>query len=877
MISFRRHIFSLFTISLFTLHLASAQENLLNKLISVSLKEKPLPEVLDVISKSAGIYFTYSNERIPVDSLVTIEIDNMPLYFVFNELFSKRGIDYLVIEDHVILNLALPKESSKPKYSVSGFIKDIKTGEALGGATIICNETKEGTCSNVYGFYSLTLPEGIHEIEFSFLGYKKINIKVDLHNNQRINLDMEADMSLLQEVVITANVNVSIENVQMSNINITILEVQKLPGFLGEIDLIKSLQAMPGITSCGDGSVFYYIRGGNKDQNLILVDEAPIYNPAHVLGIYSIFIADAVKEMKIYKGDIPANRGGRLSSLLEVTTKDGNMKNLGVSGKLGLIASNLSVEGPVVKDRCSFFASARRSHLEWIFKPSYPDLQVYFYDLNSKINYRLNDKTRIFLSGYIGNDYLGNHAPGQAPFGLGWNNYASSLRLNRVFNDRLFSNTTITASRYEYNLETSSQRNEYWTTSIINLGLKSNFTYYLNPKNTMYFGIDVSQHYFNPGNIDTQDSTVRMYIPLVSEGSAREICIFASNEQKISKKLSVRYGLRIPVWQNLGPGTVYLFDESHAVHDTLIFSDNKPYHTYINFEPRLSLSYSLNSQSSVKAGYNRTSQNLHLLSNSTSPFTSLEVWLPSGLNIKPQIANQCALGYYRILKKFGIEITTEIFYRYLRNQIDYKDHAKMLLNPFIEGELRFGNVWAYGADVMIYKSVGKLSGWLGYTYSRAFARTKEVNGGLTYPAFSDRPNDITIAISYQYKRLRFSSNWIYVTGAPVTTPTSFYYYQGHSLPYYAKKNNDRLPPYHRLDVAVNWEINKPEKRFQHNLTVAIYNVYARKNPISVNFNKIASENGRYVIPVDLNSYPEYITTRIFVTNIVPSISYNFKF
>ena len=798
-------------------------------------------------------------------------------------VFVKNGIEYSIVEKHIVLKplqqATTPRleEKIKHKFIISGNIKDKLTGENLIGAIASIKGTNIGSTTNSYGFYSLSLTEGIYKLVFSFIGFKTFEYNLNLKDNSKIFVELEPTSIEMKEVEIKSDISdYEIKKNQISEMKLTPAILSTMPGFVGEVDVIKALQSIPGFKSFGDGSTFFFVRGGNSDQNLLMLDEAPIYNPSHLFGFFTAIAPNAIKDVETYKGDFPVSYGGRLSSVVDIKSKDGNMKKFGCEGSVSLYNLNLSVEGPIIKDNCSFYFSGRKSILWWLNSTSFTktNISADFFDLNGKINYKINDNNRIYLTLYGGNDVFGRVTVRAS--GVKWNNVLGSFRWNHIFNNKLFSNTTFYVSQYDYyllnmfnNIKSSSH---YWNSSILNKCGKSDFTYYLNPKNTIKSGVEVNTHFSNPGNfINIED------VPIVQKYNSLEYDLYISNEQELTKKIFLTYGVRFPIWQDLGAITVYNFDVNYRFLDSSIIAKNKIYSTFINPEPRVNLKYIISNSSSLKASFSRTVQYIQMLSNSTSPFTSLEVWLPSGPNIKPQLANQYTFGYFKNLNKNKFNFSAELFYKQMYNQIDYADHANMLSNPLIEGELRFGKGWSYGLETMIQKTEGDFTGWLAYTYSRVYKKINDVNNGNAYPAFQDRPNDICINLSYhKKKRWSFSASWIYQTGAAISIPTGFYYYNGYSVPIYNKKNNDRLPDYHRLDISISYKLSRPEKHCQHSVNLAIYNVYARRNPISINFNKIQYDNS-FVVPSNLNGNNDLVPTAISVIGILPSLSYNFKF
>ncbi len=844
--------------------------NLLQK-ITISAENTQVEKIIIEISKQSGIDFSYNSKAINAKQKITFHAKDKTLKEILDRLSKQINIEYNVIENQIVLKKAKKKPETE-RYTISGYIKDKETGESMIGATILVEGTSTGTISNSYGFYSLTLPKGEYILEYSYIGYIKHKHKIELDKDTKISFDLQLNSQLLGEVTIETNEQLeTLEKSQMSRIKINPKNLNNLPEFAGEVGLIKSLQTLPGIKTHSDGSTFFFVRGGNKDQNLILIDEAPIYNPAHLFGFYSVIIPDVTKDISIYKGDMPVNQGDRLSSIIDIKTKDGNMNRFELNGILNPLIYRFSLEGPIVKEKSSFYTSFRHSNFKWLYRRESPNLNMYFYDINAKLNYQINNNNRIFFSLFYGKDNLTNTAVSELG-GIRWANFASTLRWNHIFNSKLFCNSMIYASSYNYIL---SSRQTNWISAISNLNFNIDFTYYVLPKYTIKFGFNQSFHEFNPGNL-TYD-TVNYYIPKVPENHSYKSALYLNTEHDLTEKLSYKLGFRLPVWTNVGPTTVYSFDTNYKVTDTLIIQGKDSYITYVNFDPRVSIKYQLTRSSSVKISYGIYHQYLQLLSNSISPFSSFEIWLPSGTNIKPQRADQVALGYIKFFNKLNLELNAEAYYKYMSNQIDYESHANLLLNPLIEGELRFGNAWSYGIELLLKRTKGKLSGWISYTYSRIFKKINDINNNKKFPAFYDRPNDFSIYLSYLISdRFNVSANWIYYTGSAITTPISFYEYNGYTVPLYGDKNNDRLPDYHRLDLALSYRLNKRERNFRHSISFAIYNVYNRINPVSINFNKVETKNGNFVVPANLFGTNEIVITEKYLLGFMPSITYKFK-
>jgi len=862
----------------------------LDQKISLDFKDVPLSEVLQQLSNKGDIRFSYSSDAIPTDQKVTYACRLKPIYMVLNEILWSRGMEWLKVENQVVLKrtgsgqqaVSISQANPSPLYVISGYLHDSLTGEALIGANVVVWKQAKGTTTNEYGFYSLSLPEGSMALQFSYLGYREKWRLLDLKKDTVISLDLQETSLGMREVVISARDNDQLPAVnQPGDFNFSGATLDRLPGFAGDADVLKALQLLPGIRSFGDGSSLYYVRGGNNDQNLLMIDEATIYNPSHLFGFYSVLAPDAVNDMEIYKGDFPARYGGRASSVISITAREGNMKRFSFGGNIGPYASSLTLEGPIIRDKASFLISGRLSTLNWLnyLVDQAGSFNLYFYDINAKINMKASRKDRIYVTFFTGKDAFNRFTNSvYRTYGITWDNLASTLRWNHLFNPKLFSNTTLSYSNYNYSLFLSADRKSYWQSSIGNLSLKSDITWFLNPANTLRAGFAVSRYHSDPGNIKQQGEDEQLEVREVSRYTSMEYLLYLSNEQKVGKRLSIDYGIRLPVWQDFGPTSIYFFDANYTVIDTLSVDKNSSYDLFFSPEPRVSVGFALNRTSSIKASYSRTTQFIQLLSNATGPFTSLEVWAPAGPNIQPLKTDQLTLGYFLKVGSSDLFFSAEGFYKYFRNHIDYTDHANLLYNPLLEGELRFGKALAYGLELMLQKPSGKLSGWIGYTWSRAMMETTGVNEGNHYPASFDSPNNISLFISYDTrKRWSFSANWVYMTGNPVTSPIGFFEYNGSSIPLYGEKNNDRLPDYHRLDLSVVYRLNRPESRFRHNLSVTLYNAYGRNNPFSVSFNKYQDGQGNFVVPSNLDGDYELVPTTISVAGVIPSINYQFKF
>jgi len=746
-------------------------------------------------------------------------------------------------------------------HSISGYILDAATGEELIGATVFVEEIKDGTASNVYGFYSLTLPHGEYKLRFSYIGYQPQIITINLNKDLQYTVEMVSGQEL-DEVVIKATADdANIRSAEMGIVKLDVKDISEIPVLFGEQDILKTLQLMPGVSTGGEGRGGYYVRGGNTDQNLILLDEAPVYNASHLLGFFSVFNSDALKEMTMYKAGIPARYGGRLSSVLDVRMNNGNMKEYSFSGGIGLISSRLTIEGPIVKDKGSFVVSGRRTYADLaysLFDPEFRGSALYFYDLNAKASYKIGDKDRIYISGYFGRDKFG-----VSTFGFDWGNATATLRWNHVFSDKLFLNTSLIYSNYDYKLEVAVGLIDFQLKSgIEDYNLKQDYSFYINSHNTLRYGFNVIYHTFKPG--ERSSSSNPGFDLILQRQNAFESAIYISNEQKIGNRIVLDYGIRGSMFQSLGPASIYDFDGYGNIIDSTYFQDWELIKAYYEPEPRVSASFLINEKSSVKASFQRMAQYIHLLSASTSD-NPTDVWVPSSNLVKPGLSNQYSVGYYRNFADNMIETSVEVYYKDMFNQVDYRDGADVLFNELVEGELVFGKGRAYGVEFFIKKRLGKFTGWIGYTLSKTEKQFNEINNGQWFSARQDRTNDIAIVASYQINdKISVTGNWVFYTGDAVTMPSGVYIIDGQPVPLYTERNAYRLPNYHRMDIGLTLK-GKQTKKFQSSWNFSIYNVYARENAYSITFQ--ASEEN----PGQLES----VQTALF--SIIPSITWNFNF
>lgn len=767
-----------------------------------------------------------------------------------------------------VISSADSNENDLAKVTLSGYVNDQSNGEMLIGVTVYCAELKIGSVTNTYGFYSLSLVPGKYNIRYSYIGYNTEEKEIQLDKNQTVNISLQPSQAELGEVVITGSR--SDENVrapEMSLVKLDIKTIRKVPALLGEIDVIKVLQLLPGVQTTSEGSTGFSVRGGNSDQNLILLDEATIHNASHLLGFFSVFNNDAVKDVTLYKGDIPAAYGGRLSSLLDVRMKDGNTKKFGGTGSVGTVSSKLTLEGPIVKDRTTFLVSGRRTYAD-LFLPLAKDENVqnsklYFYDFNLKMMHVANENNRFYLSGYAGHDTFKNEFAS-----MGFGNQTGSLRWNHLFSKKLFFNLSLIYSNYNYELGTpEGDANSFkWTSKMRDYSARFDFTHYISDKHTLRYGGTTMYHEFYPGTatgLGTESAITEFILP--SE-YALEHSLYASDEYKATQKLTFKYGLRFALFQNIGPGTYYNYDQDYNPIDSVIYSKGDLFNSYTSLEPRLAFTYLVNDVSSVKGSYSHAAQFITLAQNSTAG-TPLDIWFPATPNVKPQVCDQFALGYFRNFEKNMYEASVEAYYKNFRNIIDFRDHAMLLLNPYLEGELRFGTGYSYGIETLLRKNEGLLTGWVSYTYSRSFRVIPEINDGNRYNAPYDKPHALNIVANYDFsERISASATWVYATGLPVTFPTGRAVVGNSIIPIYSNRNAYRMPDYHRLDLSVSLKgKDKPGKKWHGEWNLSVYNAYNRHNSWSINFTQDSKDPNI--------TYAE----KTYLFAIIPALTYNFKF
>jgi len=764
------------------------------------------------------------------------------------------------------------------RVTLNGYVRDTLSGELIIGATITINGQSRGVASNQYGFYSITLDSGTYQISISHVTYVQKTIEVVFDTDKSFNFDLLPKSSLNAEVIVYANRrrDANVKNAEMGRIDLSIDRIKNIPAFMGEVDILKAIQLLPGVRNAGEGNAGFYVRGGGPDQNLIVLDDAVVYNTGHLFGFFSIFNSDAIKNTSLIKGGMPAQYGGRLSSVLDVAMKDGNINKFQVEGGIGLIASRLSIQGPIKKDKASFIVSARRTYIDAIVKPfvkktsDFYGSGYYFYDLNAKVNYKFTEKDRLYLSGYFGRDVFDfNNVARSFRSNIPWGNSTASLRWNHVFNKRLFANTTAVYNNYKFKFTAAQNNFELSLASgIRDLNLKMDFDYYPLPQHKIKFGGLYTYHKFIPNILSGKQDSVIFQPNNETEKYASEFAAYVQDDWEISDKIKINYGIRWSAFKQIGPYTKYVRDADGNKLDSTLYKSFEPVKTYGGFEPRITIRYALNDETSIKAAVNRNYQYIHLVSNAGSTLPT-DLWVPSTYIVKPQISWQYTAGLFKNFAQNKYETSVEIYYKQMENQVEYSEgYTPSLKDP--EEEFVFGDGWSYGAEFFINKTRGKLNGWIGYTLSWTYRKFQQLNNGEKFPARYDRRHDMSIVVNYDPgKKWRFGAVFVYGTGAATTMPERFYIIEGVLTQEFSKVNQYRLDPYHRLDLAATYTpVPKKKRKVQSSWVFSIYNVYCRYNPYFIYFDQTGS-------PFDGSLKIEARQVSLFP--ILPAVTWNFKF
>ncbi len=754
--------------------------------------------------------------------------------------------------------------SGQQIYTLSGNIRDAATGEDLIGASVHIVNAATGTTSNAYGYYSLSLPAGSYSVRFSYIGYASMEKTINLGSSLLLNIELDPSFMSLGEVVVASErENSNITSPEPGVEKIDLKKVIRIPVFFGEKDILKTIQLLPGISSSSEGNTGINVRGGSIGQNLIILDEAPVYSSAHLMGFFSVFNSDAIKDVTVYKGGIPARYGGRASSVLDIVMNNGNNKNFSASGGVGLVSSRLTIEVPIIKEKMSFIVSGRRTYADLAAKLLLPDniirddIQFYFYDLNAKLNYTLNQNNRIFLSGYFGKDVfeLGDQ------IGTGWGNTTGTFRWNHLFNEKLFSNTSLIYSRYNYGF-TYGNAGIRLRSGIEDISFKEDVTWFAGPDLTFKSGVELIRHIFRPGELNSRDNND--FMVALREKRGIEGAVYVQNEHKISSWLSANYGLRLSAFSQLGPGWFYEYDADNEPVDSTFFKSGKTAFPSLIPEPRVSFNFLLGEKSSIKSSYSRMAQYIHLLSNTTSG-SPTDIWMPCSNNLKPVVVDQFSIGYFRNFLDNGIESSIEGYYKNISNSVDYEDGAEIIFNENVESQILTGKGRSYGLELYVKKKFGDLSGWISYTVSRTENRIEGINNFTWYRVRYDKTHDFSIVSIYKPgRRLSLSGVWTYATGNAVTFPSGKYEMNGTSVPWYTERNGYRMPAYHRLDISLTLD-GRNRRKWKSQWDLSVYNLYNRHNAYMITFRESETVPGATE------------AVRLSLFGIVPSVGYNFKF
>lgn len=781
---------------------------------------------------------------------------------------------------------------SQENFTLSGYITDIRNGETVIGAKIYIPSIRQGAMTNNYGFYSLTVPAGTYQVEFRVGGFDTETREVVLDKDVQLDIEMGAELQQIDEVVVSAKAEENTKSTKISQIELDMKEVRTLPAFMGEVDIIKTIQLLPGVSSAAEGGQGFYVRGGGPDQNLVLLDEAVVYNAAHLFGFFSVFNADAVKSVNLIKGGMPANFGGRMSSVLEVNMNEGNNKRFGIKGGLGLISSRLTVEGPIVKGKGSFIASARRTYIDVIMKAAIPDdspfagSSYYFYDFNLKANYKLGEKDKLFLSGYYGKDeFAFGNREDDFNVRMPWGNGIGALRWNHLFSNKLFLNVTATYSNYLFKFGSEQDEFKFEIKSgIADWGGKADFTYFPNSRHKFKWGLHYTNHTFTPIGVSAQSEDVVFNTGSAQELKSHESAVYFLDEFDWTENIRFNAGLRYSTFQHVGPFTRYIKGDISTPDTSIVYDKGDLIKFYHGLEPRISARWMLKDRSSIKAGYTYNYQYVHLTSLSAVSLPT-DIWYPTTNIAQPQTGWQGTVGYFRNFKSNMFESSVEVYYKGMNNLIEYKEGALPgdNVNDNTDNLLVFGKGWSYGAEFFLKKVSGKFTGWIGYTWSKTERKFDDLNNGEIFPAKYDRRHDLSVVLSYKVnKRLIFTSAFIFATGNTLTLPTSWYVQDQDLLFNYGARNSTRMAPYHRLDISATWyskefkerkdpetgEIFQVKKRFRSNWSFSVYNVYNRANPYFL----YVDNDGDF-----LEGNFEISVKQVTLFPIIPSVTWNFEF
>ncbi|MEN7546458.1 TonB-dependent receptor [Rapidithrix thailandica] len=852
------------------------QGGMLDKSVSLPFKNASYTQVLDFIREQTQANLIYNNRHFSERKTLRFPKKELALRQVLELVCQDAGLEFQIEGNDILLKKKVPPVL----YTISGKITDKESGEELIGASVFIEGANKGAVTDQYGFYSLTLPEGRYQLTVSYLGYKTQKSSLQLTENKLHSIELILDKVELQEVVVTSDkeeIDANVKSTQMGALELNQSTVQKMPALFGESDIIKAVQLLPGVSSSTEGASGLVVRGGSNDQNLILMDNTPIYSVSHVMNLFSVFNTDILKNAQLYKGSIPSKYGGRLSSVLDVQLKDGNTKKTTVSGGIGSVSSRLTLEVPLVKNKSSMLFSARRTYLDLLVRsmPNQPFVSntLYFYDMNFKAHYKINNRDKLTVSGYLGRDQVG----WQDLFGNSWGNTAASLQWTHVFNLKLISNLTLYSTNFNnhYSINLVEPLGYLQKYDVRDFGGKYDMSYYMSPNHRLDFGFEFIHHRYAQGNMVSTEDPINIKAKQLDPVYGLEMAGYVSWEQKVSPSLSLNYGFRLSRFEHVGKGKLFIYDKDEVVSpetnednitDTVFYAGGDRIHAYQGIEPRLSARWLWNDHLSLKVSFNRTIQYNHRLSTANT-LTPTDMWTPVNKYIKPQEADLYAIGLFGNFMGNQLESSVELYYKKMRNLIDYKPFANQLLNDHLETEILSGEGKAYGVELLVKRKMGKITGWLSYTFSNSTRQINGINNNQSYPSSFDRKHDFTSLFSFNLSKwLVFSANWVYASGVAYTFPVGKYVKDGFIVPYYTERNKYRLPPTHRLDMSVTfYRRMTPEKKNESSFSFSVYNAYAQKNPYA------------YVFRQKAGNPNETEAVQLYLFTVVPSFTYNFKF
>ncbi len=852
----------------------NAQESVLDRAVNIELQSGSLADFLKEIQKEASVSLSYSQNHIARYQDLQLSSNLGTVRAVLEHLLQETDLDYTVKGRIIIIK---KKSRRKPRLAtLNGTVREQQSGEVMIGAAIYIPKLQQGTTTNTYGFYSLSVPPGDFEVHYSYLGSKSEVRSISLRDSERLDVELSDSLIVLNTLEVVADPYRNVTNTETGVVTIDAKTLTEIPFLYGEKDVISGVRLLPGLTTVGEGASGFNVRGGDIDQNLLLLDEAPVYNSAHYYGLFSVFNPAAVKSMKLLKGGIPASYGGGSAAVFDIKQREGNTKKFKMTGGLGVPAIRLNLEGPLVKGRSSYLIATRSTftNLSSLGIANFEDSEAGFSDLNVKLNYQLDPKNRLYLSGYLGDDTNEFNDTGNR---LQWGNTTATLRWNHTFNHKLFANFTAVYSRYKYQVDLPGAINNLALRSkLLDYIVKADFNYYFRPGLTLDYGVNLVYHRFQPGTITTSSEVNPDRSVALPSEKALEVAVYGSLRHQLTDRLKAEYGLRLSSFRNLGPQTVFQYQPGQSrsistISDTLNFDDGETVKRYQSLEPRLALVYRLDKRRSLKFSYNFNRQYTHLISNSTAAQLT-DLWKLSDTHIKPKVTNQFSMGYYWDPHD-DLEFSGEFFYRKFNHLLEYRDNADLVLNPQLETEVVDAAGKSYGMELFLRKTKGALTGWIAYTWSRSKRRTSgaisedQINNGALFNANFDRPHDLKLLGSYRINhRWHLSASWQVSSGRPVSYPDGSFQFEGIQVPVFSQRNGQRLPAYHRLDISANLKgKNRKNRRWQGSWTFALYNVYGRSNPFSVVFNQNPDGSGLRIDELSILDSP------------IPSVTYNFTF